>query len=1184
MTEYNHLTIEKKWQDFWDKHKTFKADNNTDKPTYYALGMFPFPSGAGLHVGHPEGYTATDILSRYKRMNGYEVLHPMGWDAFGLPTENYAIKTGIQPKLATAQNVANFTKQIKSLGFSYDWDREVNTTDPNYYKWTQDLFLKFYKKGLLYEENKPMNWCPSCKVVCANEEVENGLHERCGNSVEKKALKQWMFKITQYADRLLKDLENPNVVLIHGLGGNGNTGWQNDIVNFFKKEGITCLSPNFPNPNNPRYTEWKAFFEKEILPHINENTILFGHSLGGGFIQKYLSENDLKVSELVLVAPTVGHCQIQEIKNFFNQDFNYEKIKNSADNIFILAGGQDPYIKTSEFEFLVKKLNAHYLFNEKEEHFWGDFALDAFISTNLAEICQNIADSKLDWPEKIKAMQRNWIGKSSGIEITYKIDGFDDELVCYTTRPDTNFGATFLVLAPEHKFLVDNLDKFPNKDAVKKYIQVASKKSDIDRMAEGKVKTGVNTGIFVISQLTGEKLPLYVGDFVLANVGTGAVIGVPGHDQRDFEFAQAMGNIEIKRVVSQNGDTSEITEISQVQEKSGTMINSQFLDGLEIMDAKEKIMDYMEEQGFGKRVTNFRLRDWIFTRQRYWGEPIPLISCKNCGIIPHDPEFAKYPQTEEKRGSLNGHSNGASTSPLYSKRILASLTKSVKFIKNNGDYLSNIKQIIPNKIGEIEFNGEALKLHFQKNKNKAEQRERANFAKTISKQLAIITDWFDLESNKIGFLRAKGKIIQIVITPTKNQTFFVKTYYISKNITQVWKLLNKTYQLPLTLPETENYQPSDSGESPLAKITSWVTCQCPQCEASATRETSTMPNWAGSSWYWLRYMDAQNSQAAWSQDSAKKWGSVDLYVGGAEHAVLHLLYGRFWHKALYDMGLVTSKEPFKKLVNQGLILSHAYQNKNGGLIPVDEVIEKDGKFFAKDSGEELKKIVAKMSKSLKNVVNPDDIVQQYGADTLRMYEMFMGPFEQNKAWSTESVEGMYKFLTRIWRFFMEKDVEKFCPSKELVMLMHQTIKKVTEDIEDFKFNTAISQLMIWMNAFSKLDKVPLIAGSRFIRLLAPFAPHMAEEIWHQKFRKESKTITFEKWPKWKAEYLESDDVTYAIQINGKVRDNLTISKTANKEEVLTQAKKLEKIKNYLSQGEVKKEIFVPNKIIGFVVK
>ena len=808
--KYDHKSIEPKWQKFWEDHQCFKAEDVSDKEKYYALDMFPYPSGAGLHVGHPLGYTATDIMSRYKRHKGFNVLHPMGWDAFGLPAENYAIKTGVHPKISTAENEANFKRQIQALGFSYDWDRSFSTTDPDYYKWSQWIFLQLFKKGLAYEEAKAMNWCPQCKIVAANEEVEQGMHERCGSPVEKRNLKQWMFRITDYAERLLNDLED--------------------------------------------------------LP---------------------------------------------------------------------------------------------------------------------------------EWPQKIKAMQANWIGKSEGAEVGFDING---EMVnVYTTRPDTLFGATYFVLSPEHP-LVDDITTDEQKTAVEAYKSEVAAKSDLERTELNKDKSGVFTGAFAINPVNGKQIPVWIADYVLMSYGTGAIMAVPAHDERDLEFAEKFG-LEILEVVG-NLD-------SPFQKTGGKMINSDFLNGMTVDEAIAAMINWLEENQKGEKKVNYKLRDWIFTRQRYWGEPIPLV--------------------------------------------------------------------------------------------------------------------FD-EAGKVYALDDS--------------------------------------QLPLELPETPNYEPSADGQSPLAKIETWVNVKgditpegtviiSDNGSQNFTRETSTMPNWAGSSWYWLRFMDPHNEQEFCSKEKSDYWGPVDLYVGGAEHAVLHLLYGRFWHKVLFDLGLVSTKEPFKKLVNQGMIAAE------------------DGR---------------KMSKSLGNVVNPDDVIAEYGADTLRCYEMFMGPFEQGKAWSTGSVGGIRKFLDRVNRYFSDNEVVDVCPSDELISLTHKTVKKVGEDIEAFRFNTAISQMMVWMNEFSKLDHIPKIAGGKFIRLLSPFAPHLAEEIWHTKFKPEGKTIVFEPWPSFDEKYLVENTVTYAVQVNGKLRAELSMPAEAPKDEVLTAAKAIDKVAQYLAEGSIVKEIFVPGKIVGFVVK
>ncbi len=1308
MTQYNHLKIEKKWQNFWAKNKTFKAENNSKKPKYYTLDMFPYPSGAGLHVGHPLGYTATDIISRKRRMEGYNVLHPMGWDAFGLPAENFAIKTGVHPEKSTNENIENFTRQIKSLGFSYDWDREINTTDPTYYKWSQWLFLQFYKKGLLYESSKPMNWCPSCKVVCANEEVEKGLHERCGNKVERKNLKQWMFKITEYADRLLKDLDKPNVVLLHGWGGDGNRGWFKSIKEYLEKNNIECFAPSFPNTENPVYTEWKAHFEKEVLSQINENTIILGHSLGCGFIQRYLTEEELKIAEIVLVAPTVGDCGISEIKNFFEKDtqkekrgclcypkgnlatpslFNlilkgnlievnkkqfkkhkklseikkiievgekkiifdgeilwshfltknprerharqvwgltvlkalskmdfdennigtficrgnvflvilskvnesnfivktfyrhqnltkfhqknkenfdssfqvdYEKIKRSADNIFIYGGGSDKYIKAEEFEFLARKLSAHFDYDPNRGHMSQmEFEKNEVVMPYFEKLIAGI----LDWPEKIRAMQRNWIGKSTGAEVDFQLEDESEKITVFTTRPDTLFGATYFVLSPEHP-LVEKITTKDQKEYIEKYKKECAGKSDMERTELNKDKSGVFTGGYVINPVNNEKIPVWIADYVLMSYGTGAIMAVPAHDERDYEFAVKY-NLPIIEVVGNLED--------KFSKTGGALKNSDFLNGLSVEEAITKILEWLEEKQLGKKQINYRLRDWIFTRQRYWGEPIPLIHCDKCGVVPHDPEWAKY-KKEERPSVISKVTASSSISPS----IIASESFCVKRkIKRSNNEIKSVSNSV---LGEIKISREDFISHL-KSKSQKERTFRLKFFETIVYNLKNINKWYKSGDIMVGGINFKNLHFLIVIKSGK-----LLTYYHSRNISKAWKELKQEYNLPLELPKTTKYEPSETGESPLAKITDWVNTKCPSCGGGAKRETSTMPNWAGSSWYWLRFMDTNNEQEFCSKKAEQYWGPVDLYVGGAEHAVLHLLYARFWHKALYDMGLVSTKEPFKKLVNQGMIISFAYENELGGLIPVDEVEEKGDKFVHTKTGKTVKRITAKMSKSLKNVINPDEIVEQYGADTLRMYEMFMGPFEQSKVWDTGAVSGIRKFLDKVYRYFMENEVVNECPTKELISLTHQTVKIVGNHINDFKFNTAISQLMVWINSFGKLDSIPKISGGRFIRLLAPFAPHLVEEIWTTKFKSESKTITFERWPTYKEKFLTSDLVKYAVQVNGKLRGDFEIDKNTTKEDVINTAKQLKNVAKWLDGKDIIKEIFVPGKIVGFVVR
>ena len=740
MSKYPFTDIEKKWQKYWEDNDTFHVTEDESYPKEkraYVLDMFPYPSGAGLHVGHPEGYTATDIYSRYLRMNGYNVLHPMGFDSFGLPAENYAIKTGTHPRVTTHKNIDTFRKQIKSLGMCYDWDREISTCEEDYYKWTQWIFLQLYKQGLAYEAHTPINWCPSCKTGLANEEVKEGKCERCGTPVERKNIRQWMLKITAYAEKLLEDLDS------------------------------------------------------------------------------------------------------------------------------------------------------------------------------------------LDWSESVKLMQRNWIGRSEGASVTFKIENSEDTLEVYTTRCDTLFGATYMVIAPEHP-LVNKLTTKEQKESVDAYIKAAAHKSDLDRTDLAKDKTGVFSGSYAINPVNGKKIPIWIADYVLISYGTGAIMAVPAHDTRDWEFAKKF-NLPIIEVLK-----SEVDVQTQAWTEDGIHVNSGFLDGLNKADAIAAMLEYLKEHNCGHKEVNYKLRDWVFSRQRYWGEPIPLIHCDKCGIVP-------VPEDE----------------------------------------------------------------------------------------------------------------------------------------------------LPLRLPEVSKYEPSGTGESPLANIDSWVNCTCPKCGGKAKRETNTMPQWAGSCWYYLRYIDPKNDKAFVDSKKEKYWMPVDLYVGGTEHAVLHLLYSRFWHKVLYDLGLVSTKEPFQRLVNQGMITSFAYKNKAGILVPADQVEETSpGKFIDKNTGESVEQVVAKMSKSLKNVINPDDIIRDYGADTMRMYEMFMGPLEVSKPWSTQGTIGVYRFLDRIWRIATEKKIEDIPMNEDMLKLLNRTVKKVSQDTASLNFNTAISQMMTFVNEINKLEVIPKQAFEIFTLLLS----------------------------------------------------------------------------------------------------
>ena len=841
MAKYPFETIEPKWQKYWDDNKTFKVTEDAKFPKEkrrYVLDMFPYPSGAGLHVGHPEGYTATDIYCRYLRMNGYNVLHPMGYDSFGLPAENYAIKTGTHPSITTNANIANFTRQIKSLGFSYDWDRCVSTCESDYYKWTQWIFLKLYEKGLAYEAETPINWCPSCLTGLANEEVKEGKCERCGETVTHKTIRQWILKITEYADRLLEDLDG------------------------------------------------------------------------------------------------------------------------------------------------------------------------------------------LDWPESVKAMQKNWIGKSEGAEVTFTIadkegKATEDTLTVYTTRCDTLFGATYMVIAPEHK-LVSKLTTADQKAAVEAYIEEAAKKSDLERTDLAKDKTGVFSGSYAINPVNGKLIPIWIADYVLISYGTGAIMAVPAHDDRDWEFAKKF-NLPIIEVLKSEVDVQE-----QAWTEDGIHVNSEFLDGLNKADAIAKMLEWLSDKGCGKKAINYKLRDWIYSRQRYWGEPIPLVHCEKCGCVP-----------------------------------------------------------VPEK------------------------------------------------------------------------------------------------DLPVKLPDVKSYQPTGTGESPLAAIDEWVNCTCPKCGGKAKRETNTMPQWGGSCWYYLRYLDAVNPNEFASKEAIEYWMPVDLYVGGAEHAVLHLLYARFWHKVLYDLGLVNSKEPFQRLVNQGLITSFAYQRKNKTLVPTDEVEERDGKYFEKATGEELESVIAKMSKSLKNVINPDDVIKEYGADSVRMYEMFMGPLEISKPWSTQGLIGVNRFLEKVWAV-SEKPLVDEEPSNEIRKILHKTIKKVTEDTDSLNFNTAISAMMIFINDVSKLDKIPRSLWTDFVKLISVYAPHLGEELWEKLGNKN--TIAYEDWPQFNEEYCKDSECTIMVSINGKMRDKFTAPINTPKEELEKTALATEGAVKFMEGKTPVKVIVVPNKLVNIVIK
>jgi len=802
--EYRHKDIEAKWQKYWDDNKTFRSIESEDKEKFYILDMFPYPSGSGLHVGHPLGYTATDIYSRYKRLQGYNVLHPIGWDAFGLPAEQYALKTGTHPRETTEKNIDRYRDQLKMLGFSYDWDREINTTDPKYYKWTQWIFLQLFNKGLAYEAEVPVNWCPELKAVLSNEEVVEGKSDIGGHPVHRVPMRQWMLKITDYAESLLNGLDD------------------------------------------------------------------------------------------------------------------------------------------------------------------------------------------LDWPESVKELQRNWIGRSEGSRVKFKLPTIDKDITVYTTRPDTLFGATYMVLSPEHP-LVNRLVSEENKNKVDEYIKLASTKSDFDRGEVNKDKTGVPLGSFAINPVNDEKIPIWIADYVLMSYGTGAIMAVPGHDQRDYEFSKKFDLPIVEVVSGGNIEAEAFTESNK-----GLMINSSNdkgleLNGLKVFDAIIATIKWLETNKKGEGTVQYKLRDWLFSRQRYWGEPMPIIHGDNDKIIP----------------------------------------------------------------------------------------------------------------------------------------------------------LNES-DLPLTLPEVDKYEPTGTGESPLAGINDWVNTD------NGKRETNTMPQWAGSCWYYLRYTDPLNSDKAWDPEKEKYWMPVDLYVGGVEHAVLHLLYSRFWHHVLYDLGLVSTKEPFKKLFNQGMI---------GG---------EDGQ---------------KMSKSRGNVVNPDDVVEKYGADSFRIYEMFMGPLDKSKPWNTKGLQGCYRFVQKIWRLYTEDEskIVNNKGSKESIMILHQTIKKVTDDLDSLSFNTAVSQMMIFVNHMLNQDTYNEEILHTFLIILNPFAPHLSEELNEMIFKNNYCPISDKSWPNYDGALIVADTMTIAVQINGKTRGKIEVDSGLDKENIFNNIQENEQFIKYLDNGNIIKKIYVPNRLVNFVI-
>ncbi|MFA6416180.1 MAG: leucine--tRNA ligase [Candidatus Paceibacterota bacterium] len=982
--KYNHLKIEKKWSKEWEKNNLNKTGDADKKPKCYVLDMFPYPSGEGLHVGHVEGYTATDIYSRYKRMSGFSVLHPMGWDAFGLPAENYAIKNKVNPMVSTKKNVDNFRRQLKMIGFSYDWDREVDTTDPEYYKWTQWIFLQLYKKGLAYESFEPINWCPSCQTGLANEDLEDGKCERCGSEVEKKPMRQWVLKITNYADRLLTDLDGLNwpesvkesqrnwigrsegaeidfivakkfnYVLLHGFKSSSQLCFFPWLKSELEKRGHRVTALDLPDPYLPQIDQQVDYVLQNAK--FDANTILIGHSLGTVVAMKILERLESPIAKTVLVSgliePDVKEKNMAlPLKIFFNWKFDTAKIKANAGEIKILQDLTDTVIGDNQPAVIHKNLGGELIQFEAEK----------------PHTCGRVEPVVLD-----HALER---------------------LKIFTTRPDTLFGATYMVVAPEHKIVNRFAEDIQNMDEVKKYVIATAKKTEMERTAEGREKTGVLLkGLEVVNPANGEHLPVFVADYVLPDYGFGAIMAVPAHDERDWAFAKKF-NLPIKTVIWNRailGEPNErvVEDASQsVYIGDGLLINSDKFNGLANDKAKIQITKFVR----GHIVTKYKLREWVFSRQRYWGEPIPMIHCAKCGVVP-----------------------------------------------------------VPEK------------------------------------------------------------------------------------------------DLPVTLPKVKSYAPTGTGESPLADIDKWVNVKCPVCVDKAKRETNTMPQWAGSSWYYLRFIDPKNKKVLGDKKKMDQWLPVDMYVGGVEHATRHLIYARFWHKFLFDLGVVGAPEPFQQLKNQGLIL-----------------------------GEDSRK----MSKRWGNVINPDDMVKLYGADTLRLYEMFMGPFEMSKSWSTENMIGCRRFVERVWR--ATEKVEKSGEAPELESELHKAIKKVSADIESFSFNTAISTMMIFANFLEKAPVIPQAIMLDFLTLLAPFTPFLAEELWLKLGGK--KSVHQALWPVFDEKKIKAEGLTMVVSVNGRVRDSFKVEPGMGEEEAKKIALSLPTIQKWTNDKKIIRIIYVPNKLINIVL-
>ena len=998
MELYEHKKIEQKWREKWDTAGVYKMTEDIEKEKFYILDMFPYPSGAGLHVGHPKGYIATDIIARYKKMRGFNVLHPMGWDAFGLPAEQYALKNKVHPRVATQENIATFKNQIEKISLNYDWDREFSTTDPDYYKWTQWTFLQMFKKGLVYRSHEPINWCPSCKTGLANEDLEDGACERCGTPVEKKKMPQWVIKITDYADRMLADLDqldwqdnikqsqrnwigrsegatvkfilkeketkntSHKVILMHGKDTDPSQKWYPWLADEMQKKNITFHAPTLKKADDPHVDEWLVQLDEA---HPTEDTILIGHSRGGVAILRWLEKQpeNFRVKKVILVATNYAKCDQKHTKDnthgfYTDAGYDFEEIKKHCDDFVVLHSKDDEWVSFEHGEINAQGLDADFLKFNNRGHFGSTL-------------------KKQEIPELLNLISSESV---PSIEV-------------FTTRVDTIFSGAFVVLAPEHELVEKLKEQVPNVEEVEEYQKMAQKKTEIDRTATDREKTGVELkGISVINPATSKEIPVWISDFVLAQYGTGAVFA-DAHDQRDFVMAKKYKIPLTVSIRPKNDDAWEkVKNFEECYEDDGILVNSGDFDGLTSEEARSKITQWLAQKDLAHAEVSYRLRDWVFGRQRYWGEPIPLIHCEKCGVV-------AVPEEE----------------------------------------------------------------------------------------------------------------------------------------------------LPLKLPDVEKYEPTDTGQSPLAGIDEWVNTTCPECGALAKRETDTMPQWAGSSWYYLRYIDPKNDTALVDKEKEKYWSPVDFYVGGAEHATRHLIYARFWHKFLFDIGVVSHDEPFAKLQTVGLIMAE------------------DGR---------------KMSKRWENVINPDDVIERFGADTFRTYEMFMGPFDASVAWSTEGMIGPRKFLERIWKIY-HKDYVGGKTSESLKKTLHKTIKKVGEDIEEMKYNTAISAMMILANQTEKEKDISTEDFGVFLKILSPFAPHMTQELWEQ--MDNTSFLIEEDWPSYEEEYLSDDEIELVIQVNGKVRDKIMVAAGIAEDDAKEKALTSEKVQKFIDGKEVRKVIFVQGKLVSIVV-